>query len=87
MLSRDERDRYLREAADRFYIGMSDRQAAAFLRAKLMRYREGSWRRDASENLCPVRHGGTITELLWSILKVRDAIPGDRLVRDVLARD
>ena len=46
-----------------------------------MRYREGSWRRDASENLCPVRHRGTITELLWSILKVRDAIPGDRLVQ------
>ena len=35
MLSRDERDRYLIAAADRYCVGMSDNAAADFLIAKL----------------------------------------------------
>ena len=86
LLRLDERDRYLREAASRFCIGMSDRAAAAVLFTKLARYREGAWRRDASEALCPVRHRGTVTQFLWMVLKCRDAVPGERLIRLVLAR-
>jgi hypothetical protein len=81
-----ERDKYLREAAARFCAGMSDRQAAAMLRTKLMRYREGGWRRDASETTPPTRLAGRIEAYCWRILKSRDAIPGDRTVRDALAR-
>ena len=44
----------------------------------------GAW--DRSEALCPVRYRGTITELLWMVLKVRDAIPSGRLIRLVLGR-
>jgi hypothetical protein len=84
MLSRDERDRYLVEAADRFYVGVSDNSAAADLVVKLARYRETAWRNDGAEALCPHRHRGTIREFFWMILKARDRLPGERLVREVL---
>ena len=48
-----ERDHILRAAADRYCVGMSDRQAALVLHARLARYREGAWRRDRIEALCP----------------------------------
>jgi hypothetical protein len=86
MLFIDERDHYLREAANRFCIGMSDRAAATLLRIKLARYREGAWRRDRSEALCPARHRGSITEFCWMVLKVRDAVPSERLIRATLSR-
>jgi hypothetical protein len=87
VLARTIRDHLLRTAADRHCIGSSDRAAAAMLRTRLSRYREGAWQRDASEDLCPARHRGTITELLWTILKVRDAIPSERTIRAALAHD
>lgn len=82
----NQRDRLLRQAADRFCAGMTDRAAAAMLHTKIARYRSGAWRRDAAELLCPVRYRGTITELLWCLLKVRDAVPSERLIRMVLSR-
>ena len=51
------------------------------------RYHGGPWRRDRLEVRCPDRHRGTITELLWKVLKVRDAVPGDRTIRAALALD
>ena len=88
VLARAIRDHLLRTAADRFCAGMKDRPAAAMLRTKLSRYRnEGGWRRDRFEGQCPDRHRGTVTELLWTILKIRDAIPSDRTIRAALALD
>jgi hypothetical protein len=84
MLAIDERDRYLRAAADRFCAGMSDRGAGAMLRTKLMLYRSGAWRRDACEALCPPRHRGTIKELLWMTLKARDHVPSTMAIRRAL---
>lgn len=84
MLSRDERDRFLLTAADRFCIGQSDNAAADFLIAGLERYRATAWRKDGAEALCPRRHRGHVTEFFWMILKSRDRLPGDRLVREVL---
>ena len=84
MLSRDERDRYLIAAADRFYIGVSDNSAAADLVTKLSLYRATAWHNDGPEALCPHRHRGTIREFFWMILKARDRLPGERLVREVL---
>jgi hypothetical protein len=84
MLSRDERDRYLVEAADRYCIGMSDNAAADYLLVRLARYRETAWRKDGVEALCPARHRGSITEFFWMVLKSRDRLPGERLVREVL---
>ena len=84
MLSRDERDRYLIAAADRYCIGLSDNAAAEFLIAKLSLYRATAWQRDRDEALCPQRHRGTIREFFWMILKARDRLPGLRLVREVL---
>jgi hypothetical protein len=84
LLAIDERDRYLREAADRFCIGMKDRPAAAMLHSKLLLYRSGAWRRDESENLCPTRHKGTINELLWMTLKANDHVPSEMTIRRAL---
>ena len=85
VLARAVRDHLLRIAADRFCAGMSDRAAAKHLHTKLSRYRAGAWRRDRSEALCPARHRGTVNELMWLVLKIRDAIPGDRMIRAALA--
>jgi hypothetical protein len=87
VLARTIRDHLLRVAAARFCVGVSDRQAAMMLRTKLDRYRLGAWRRERIEDVCPDRHRGTVTELLWTMLKVRDAIPCDRTVRAALALD
>ncbi|MET4030124.1 MULTISPECIES: hypothetical protein [unclassified Bradyrhizobium] len=87
VLARAVRDHLLRTAAKRFCVGMKDRPAAEFLRTKLARYRAGAWQRDRVEGQCPDRHRGTVTELLWTILTIRDAIPGDRTIRMALALD
>jgi hypothetical protein len=80
-----ERDRLLIAAAA-FYAGASDREIARRLRTALRRYREGRWRRDRSEPTCPAHHAGKLTAVLWSLLKSRDSIPSERLVRLVLSR-
>jgi hypothetical protein len=85
IVARAIRDHLLRVAASRYCVGMSDRQAAAYLRTKLARYREGAWKRDRVEERCPDRHRGKLSELLWTILTIRDAIPGDRSCRAALA--
>jgi hypothetical protein len=87
VLARTIRDHLLRTAADRFYAGMKHRPAAAMLRTKLIQYRESGWRRDRVEVRCPDRHRGSISELFWQLLKVRDAIPGDRTIRAALAHN
>ncbi|MGY4294230.1 hypothetical protein ACVWXN_002325 [Bradyrhizobium sp. i1.4.4] len=86
MLSRDERDRYLIAAADKYCARLSDNAAAELLVAKLSLYRVTAWQRDrdCDEVLCPLRHRNTIREFFWMILKARDRLPGERLVREVL---
>ena len=81
----DERNRLLTEAARRFYPGASDREIARQLRAALSRYRDGRWRRDRSLPTCPAQHQGKLTALLFCLLKTRDALPSERLIRLVLA--
>ena len=85
LLAIDERDRYLIEAA-RHFSGASDREIARRLRIALLRYREGAWRRTRGEAICPPRHAGRLEATLWSILKVRDHVPSERLIRAVLSR-
>jgi hypothetical protein len=87
LLRLDERDHFLREAARLHCVGMSDRQAAAFLRTRLARYRASAWERDRSEDGCPPRLANRIEASCWRILKCRDAVPSERLVRLVLARE
>jgi hypothetical protein len=81
----DERDALLIEAR-KFYPGCSDRETARRLHAALSTYRNGRWRRDRSEATCPMQHKGKLMQVLWCLLKTRDAIPGERLIRAVLAR-
>ncbi|MBR0870040.1 hypothetical protein JQ633_06705 [Bradyrhizobium tropiciagri] len=82
-LALDERDRLLIAAAG-FYPGHSGREIARQFRVRLSRYRNGRWRRDRTELTCPLQYRGTLTQVLWMILKTRDAIPGDRTIRSAL---
>ena len=81
LLLLDERNALLIEAARHFCVGMSDRQAAAFLRVALLRYQTGAWRRDRSEALCPPRHAGKLNGTLWALLKVADRVPSEMTIR------
>lgn len=85
MLARSERDHFLREAARRHCVGMSERAAAATLCTKLARYREAAWRRERTEPLCPPRHAGTVTAMFWCVLKARDHAPSEPTIRRALA--
>ena len=86
LLRLDERDRYLVEAA-RFYPGLSDREVAKRLQDALLIYRNGRWQRDAPETTCPPQHRGKLVQVMCTILKTIDAIPGDRTIRAALARN
>jgi hypothetical protein len=79
------RNSLLVEAARRFCGGMSGREAARFLRTRLLRYECGTWRRSRVETQCPARHAGRIEAVLWAILKVRDHAPSERTVRAALS--
>jgi hypothetical protein len=71
-------------AASRFYPGASAREISRQLRLALARYRDARWRRDRSELTCPMQHRGKLTEVLYLLLRVRDAIPSERTIRAVL---
>ena len=84
LLLLDERDKLLFEAA-RFYPGASDREVATAAPHRTVEVSRGRWGRgDRTEPLCPLRHRGTITELLWMILQVNDHLPSDRTIRRAL---
>ena len=84
LLQLDERDRYLIKAA-RHFPGLSHRETARLLRCRLTIYRDGRWRRSRSEVWCP-HPVDRIEATLWAILKVRDHVPSERLIRAVLSR-
>jgi hypothetical protein len=78
------RDELLREAAARFYAGMSARTAAVMLHRELARYASLAWRRDRIEVQCPARHVGRIAEQCWLVFAVRDHVPSERVIRRAL---
>jgi hypothetical protein len=81
----DRRDELLVEAARRFFPDMSARQAAHFLRTALLRYQTGAWRRTCADLVC--RHQAErLDALLWELLRARDYVPSERLIRAVLSR-
>jgi hypothetical protein len=90
LLLLSERNTLLVEAKRLFYPGCSDSEAARQLHAALSIYRNGRWRRDrveaTIEPTCPPRYRGTIREWLWLILRSRDHVPSERLIRLVLGR-
>jgi hypothetical protein len=81
MLLLDERNALLREAADRFCVGMSDRQAAAVLHQALDRYAGGAWQRERTCEVCPSRHAGKLTSLCWHLLKCHGHVVSERSIR------
>lgn len=80
----DERDALLREVA-RFFPGCSDREIARRLHIALLRYRDGRWQRERADLTCPKAHAGRLTAVLWAILKTRDYVPSERLIRAALS--
>ena len=80
-----QRDALLIEIARRFYSGLSDRETAHRLRSRLLIYRNGRWRRTCSELKSP-HDPESLDAAFWCLLRIKDAIPGERLIRYVLAR-
>jgi hypothetical protein len=80
LLLLDERDQFLRAAAA-YFPGLSHREIARRLHVALSRYRDGRWRRDRVENLCPPQHAGKLTAVLWMILRVKDYVPSEATIR------
>ena len=83
MLLLDERGKLLVEAA-RFFPGCSDREIARRLHGALSTYRNGRWRRDRTEALCPMQHRGKLLQIMWMILKVHDHLPPTMTIRRAL---
>lgn len=83
LLLLDERDRYLREAAQ-FFPDCRDREVARRLRNALSVYRNGRWQRDGIEQTCPAQHRGKLVQVMWMILKVRDRVPSEMTIRRAL---
>lgn len=78
--------RLLRMAARCHFAGLSEREAAAAIAAKIDQYRNrGGWRRDRLEAVCPARHRGKIEEILYALLKVQDAEPSKATICRALA--
>lgn len=70
----DTKYRLLRMMARCFFAGLSERQASAAIVAKVEQYRcRGAWRRDRLEHVCPARHHGKVEEVMFTLLKIRDA--------------
>jgi hypothetical protein len=64
-----ERDRLLREAAARFYAGMTAAEAARQIAARLSVYASAAWPRERKVSACPPRHAGRVEALLWEVLR------------------
>jgi hypothetical protein len=62
------------EAANRIHIAM-------------VRYRESTWRHERHLDECPRRHRGTLREMAWQALRLRDHVPSPRSIRRILADD
>jgi hypothetical protein len=84
-LTISERNRYLREAAQ-FFPGLSHRETAHRVHTAIATYQSGRWRRDCTEATCPVQHNGGLVQVMWMLLKVRDATPSMEAIRKLLAR-
>ncbi len=80
-----ERDRLLRDAAERFLGGLSVAELAHRLHKELLRYSASAWQRERVCEQCPDRHLGTIYEFLWRALKLHDRVLSARSLRLILA--
>ena len=85
MLLIDKRDALLIEIARRFYPGLLHRETAHRLRQRWLIFRSGPWRRTWTELRGP-HDPERLDAALWSLLRMRDAIPSERLIRIVLAQ-
>ena len=77
------RDTLLRLAARS--IDGSARVKARRLHSVLLRFRSGPWRRLQAEAACPDQYRGKIEEVLFVILRTRDAVPSFCTIRNALA--
>ena len=85
-LARATRDDTPRAAARAFCRGMSDRQAAAFLRTRLFALSVGSLSGViACADSPPDRLAGRLEARLWAVLMAVYAVPSTRTIRRILS--
>jgi len=83
-LARQERDRWIREAAARYFEGATIREAARQIAEDLARYHASGWKRDASLPECPERYRGRLRECSWNILRANRGSLSEGAVRRIL---
>jgi hypothetical protein len=64
---------------------MSAHEQARQMRQALLQYQAGRWRRDRIEQACRNAIRGKLTEVLFCILRQRDAVPSKRIIRRALS--
>lgn len=78
------RDGILRDAA-KTMPGLPLVGAASRIYTEMLRYRQGAWRRERHLDQCPICHRGTLREMAWQALRLRDHVPKPRSIRRILS--
>jgi len=81
----NERDRVLREAAALYWPDRPVAEQAREMAAALARYAATGWPRHRSLAACPERLHGTFSALAWHVLRARDFVLVERVLRRILA--
>jgi hypothetical protein len=81
----DRRNELLREIADRYYSDRCPAAQAQEIATDLSRYASSAWVREREAETCPSRHHGSVREMFWRMLMLRDHVLSERTIRSVLA--
>lgn len=83
-----ERDRLVREGAERFYPNTRPARTAKLMATTMHRFEAVAWRHwpgESTPEACPARYANDVRSVAWHILKAGAAIPGERTIRRILA--
>jgi hypothetical protein len=84
LMLRDEKVRFV---ASRFYPGRSWHACGIEMHEHLRRYAATAWQmREHAAEHCP-RRPETVEAAFWDLLKLRNAVPSARTIRDILAAE
>ena len=81
-----ERDRALRELAQRFYANLSVAAKARKIHALTIRYAASAWRMDRQHADMPDHYRGTAKQFLWRAFRAGAAVPvSERTLRNIVS--
>ncbi|MCJ2030919.1 hypothetical protein MKK50_16235 [Methylobacterium sp. J-043] len=80
----EARDAALRMLASRHFAGLPQRTQAREIRRALSAYASGQWRIDRTASAVPGEHIGTAREVMFDLMRAREAVPSVEHIRRVL---